>query len=483
MSPSNIGGINIDNYLTIEALEDGLTAKLSSNVCEYCIDGDGVWKPLPVFAETESIKSGQTLSFRANSVVNSSIGIGTFTISKKCNLLGNCMSMLFGDNAESNFSLSGKNYAFRKLFYNGSTIIEVSENFLHATNLAVGCYAYMFQGCTSLTTAPKLPATTLSNNCYRYMFSGCTVLTKLPELPATILADSCYYYMFENCRATLTAPQLPATSLSPSCYFAMFKDCRNLSEAPELPAKNLSSSCYQGMFQTCTSLIEAPELPATNLANNCYLGMFGYCTKLRIAPELPSENIRSQCYYSMFQYCTSLEVAPVLPAEHLYSSCYNYMFRGCEKLNYIKAMCLTSLGSGISEGWLEGVSSTGTFVKNKDATWDVTGVNGVPEGWTAITDEEVQENTITFYISDEIDEPYKIICKEGMTWSEFVNSVYAQGLDVFSNFELVSYGSYYGIRVYHKLADWTMTLYNDSSFEITTDSTEQIIDGKIYYCH
>lgn len=30
----------IINYLTIEALEDGLTAKLSTNACEYCIDGD-----------------------------------------------------------------------------------------------------------------------------------------------------------------------------------------------------------------------------------------------------------------------------------------------------------------------------------------------------------------------------------------------------------------------------------------------------------
>ena len=31
----------IDNYLTIEALEDGLFASLSFNACEYCIDSDG----------------------------------------------------------------------------------------------------------------------------------------------------------------------------------------------------------------------------------------------------------------------------------------------------------------------------------------------------------------------------------------------------------------------------------------------------------
>ena len=35
------------------------------------------------------------------------------------------------------------------------------------------CYSSMFQGCTSLTSAPSLPATTLAGSCYRYMFSGC----------------------------------------------------------------------------------------------------------------------------------------------------------------------------------------------------------------------------------------------------------------------------------------------------------------------
>lgn len=34
-------GIGMNNYLTIEALEDGLTVSLSTNACEYCVDGDG----------------------------------------------------------------------------------------------------------------------------------------------------------------------------------------------------------------------------------------------------------------------------------------------------------------------------------------------------------------------------------------------------------------------------------------------------------
>ena len=65
--------------------------------------------------------------------------------------------------------------------------------------MANDCYAYMFYGCTSLTTAPELPATTLTNYCYDSMFRGCNRLTTAPELPATTLASSCYRYMFYGC--------------------------------------------------------------------------------------------------------------------------------------------------------------------------------------------------------------------------------------------------------------------------------------------
>lgn len=66
-----------------------------------------------------------------------------------------------------------------------------------------GCYSHLFNGCTSLVTAPELPATTLVDNCYHYMFCGCTSLVTLPELPATTLADNCYYAMFYNCTSIM----------------------------------------------------------------------------------------------------------------------------------------------------------------------------------------------------------------------------------------------------------------------------------------
>lgn len=200
---SDEGSIDINNYLTIEALENGLTVSLSRNACEYCVDGDGVWNALAANATTPSINQGQIISFRGNLTPNSN-GIGTFTISKKCNLKGNCMSMLFGDNAENNFSLSGKNYAFHQLFRNCTNIIEVSPNFLPATTLAENCYEYMFSSCKSLIKAPELPATKLSYYCYYYMFYNCSKLNYIKAMFTTILSESCTWCWVSGVSSTGT---------------------------------------------------------------------------------------------------------------------------------------------------------------------------------------------------------------------------------------------------------------------------------------
>ena len=196
---------------------------------------------------------------------------------------------------------------------------------------AYGCYE-LFRGCASLTVAPELPSTNLSSYCYKSMFSGCKSLTTAPELPATTLASYCYQYMFFECELLETAPSLPSTKLSQACYFGMFGKCSSLTVAPELPATTLVSNCYQNMFIDCASLTTAPALPATTLVNSCYYGMFTRCVHL----------------------------------------------------SYIKAM-FTTTPSGETGNWVNGVASTGTFVKNAAATWDVTGKNGIPSNWTVET--------------------------------------------------------------------------------------------------
>ena len=418
------------------------------------------------------------LSFRGNLTPTSSKGVGRFVINKSCDLTGNCNSLLFGDDAKTNNSLSGKDYAFYELFYNCTTIRNVSSNFLPATTLVDRCYQYMFQRCTSLTTAPTLPATTLAKSCYYFMFQGCTSLTTSPELPATTLVSYCYYHMFsgtnvlpdcsninfssstvvasgglqglfagtkvtdsdlrnilpinsngkyylpcttlasncyqsmfQNCTSLATAPELPTKTLKSQCYQDMFNNCTSLTTAPELPATTLAQSCYTQMFYGCKSLTTAPTLPATTLANYCYSQMFFNCTSLTTAPtlpaktlkiscyrqmfygcsslttapELPATTLTTSCYDGMFNSCSKLTTAPQLPATTLVDSCYNYMFYNCSKLNYIKAMFTTTPSTSYTNSWVSGVASSGTFVKNKNATWDVTGTYGIPSRWTVQT--------------------------------------------------------------------------------------------------
>ena len=486
-------------FVYIDALEDGLTIGYT-NTLKYQIRGESQWRVLE--GKTVPINTGERIYVQGQWLdgYSGSTGVGTFTFNKKCKVGGNSYSLV------NVFNNSLNSYQFSKLFYNCTTLVEVSSNFLPATTLATNCYSnmfqnctsltqapelpatrladfcyscmfqdctslveapvlpattlatncyrYMFYGCTSLVNAPKLPATTLANQCYQYMFQGCISLVQAPELPATILADYCYREMFYGCTSLVNAPVLPATTLANSCYYSMFLNCTSLVNAPELPATTLTNQCYQGMFQNCTSLTQAPELPATTLvygcysnmfqnckalvnapilpaitlntycyermldgctsltqapvlpattlANQCYYQMFAGCTSLIQAPALPATTLATNCYYQMFAGCTSLIQAPELPATTLVSGCYQKMFQNCSKLNYIYAKFTTTPNSSYTSNWVSGVASTGTFVKNYEATWDITGTHGVPSGWIVEKDITIQSCTQLSIIADDV---------------------------------------------------------------------------------
>lgn len=149
---------------------------------------------------------------------------GTFSQSTaEFDVEGNIMSLIYGDDYQNKYTLNISS-AFFSLFSTLHTneyfakVINAKNLVLPATTLAQNCYQFMFNGCTTLTTAPELPATTLANYCYAYMFQGCTALTTVPQLPATTLAYGCYSTMFGGCTALTQAPQLPATELAQSCY-------------------------------------------------------------------------------------------------------------------------------------------------------------------------------------------------------------------------------------------------------------------------
>ena len=238
------------DYMTIEPLEDGLTISLYSYDLEYN-KGDG-WNTL-TRKSVLTLNRGELCSFRAKL----SGPVGEFQIQKSFNLKGNCLSLIFGDEAAQNINSRLPDGVFSYLF-SGADVVEVDKHFLPSMSLSSRCYTGMFSHCDLLTVAPELPATQVKYDCYSYMFQGAVRLSSAPRLPATILTDLCYYCMFIRCN-TLNHIEMMATDIS---------------------------------------------------AENCLLK------------------------------------------------------------------------------WVSGVSATGTFIKNPEATWDVVGVDGVPEGWTVKFDGE-----------------------------------------------------------------------------------------------
>ena len=166
------------------------------------------------------------------------------------------MSIINGDEFRTMTEMP-ENTRFTNLFSYDEMLLDASNLILPATKLTNYCYQYMFQDCTSLTSAPELPATTLANYCYSNMFDGCTSLTEAPKLPATKLADGCYSSMFEGCTSLTTAPPKLLALPLPIYYDThkyMFSQCTSLTKSPII--YGVSNSQMQGMFNRCSSLNE-----------------------------------------------------------------------------------------------------------------------------------------------------------------------------------------------------------------------------------
>lgn len=389
---SSFGTAKKKNYSTVSFYS---TFSFSNNVPTSC---DGDIRTLVDYENYRNV-SGSNVRFMRLfencTVLTSAPDLPCTNLEWSCyqNMFSGCTSLVRAPELPAtNLRLSYQTY--REMFKNCISLKTAPD--LPATVLSSECYSSMFEGCTSLEKAPELPAKSLEERCYSSMFKGCTSLTAAPELPATEIDESCCSSMFQDCTSLTDAPSiLPATWLAWNCYAGMFRGCTSLTKVPELPAKNLSEHCYEQMFSGCTSLAKAPALPATELYLDCYLGMFSDCTSLTSTPELPAMTLASACYGSMFRNCTSLvsapklpatelstacygymfsgctslKTAPDLPATTLAANCYNYMFQGCKALNYIKMMATDISANCCLYYWVEGVSKTGTFVKNRKATW------------------------------------------------------------------------------------------------------------------
>ena len=408
-------------YITIESLVDNNRISLEGNwneygnnygagTIQYCINDNQYWTTYNLISmsyDKESyvciLNEGDRIKLKnVQFVVPWSSSDSEYSVklyircSKYYNVYGNIMSLYDAhiNNEQStityyvgnNLSTLSNSERFSNMF--AGTVVSAKNLILPATTLSPYCYAGMFSG-GSLLDVPELPATTLAKGCYSNMFYGCTSLPSIPNdlLPATTLTEYCYASMFARCSSLVSIPSglLPATTLAYSCYLDMF---------------NMMSgnNYYYDLQPTALTTVPSDLLPATTLTDNCYMRMFAGCTSLTTAPDLPATLLKEQCYASMFMACTSLTTAPDLPATGFSQAQrrpYSHMFEYCTSLNYIKAMFEYTTTNNLygypwTEGWVNLVSSTGTFVRNVNADMNRIDFNdsGIPAGWTVQTASE-----------------------------------------------------------------------------------------------
>lgn len=278
-----------DKYLTVRILEDGELGFgfVKCPSLDYSFNGGNTWDgTLTNDNNTIIVTNGQEISFKKGNITsndNSASGplraviptnYGNFFSNCQFEVFGNAMSIIDSENFANTNTIHGE---LKSLFSNCTKLVNAENLILPVRELGDDCYSDMFNGCTSLTTPPKLPAMTLANRCYYNMFNGCTSLTTAPELPATLTKPECYASMFDGCTSLETAPVLPATSLSGSnaysCYHSMFKGCTKLKYVKCLAVDTSGTGC---IYLWLDNVAENGTFVCAPNTSNMWSGSDGY---------------------------------------------------------------------------------------------------------------------------------------------------------------------------------------------------------------
>lgn len=211
------------DYLTFEALEDSIftftmQSKLTTEAVpsiSYSLNNGSTWTTVEnkddeeIIATTPTISAGNVVLWKSESTqftVNPdpfssrNMGSGIFNSTGNFNAKGNIMSLIYGNDFKdkiifkTRISTGDSAGPFSTIFKNCTKIISAENLILPVTTLVDSCYSQMFDGCTSLTTAPTLPAITLSTQCYNYMFKNCSSLNYIKAMFTQTPNDSTQYF-------------------------------------------------------------------------------------------------------------------------------------------------------------------------------------------------------------------------------------------------------------------------------------------------
>lgn len=192
--------------------------------------------------------------------------------------------------------------------------------------------------------------------------------------------------LFKKCTTIISASKLSLpTTLASRTLYGLFEGCSGLINSPAHPASELAGYCYSAMYEDCSSLVNVAKLPAIKGKSGCYQSMFNGCSSLTTSPEMALESMDFGCCLRMYEDCSNLR-SVVISSKKLANLSCKWMFQGCSSLSRITLLATEIPDADTLTSWVNGVSSTGTFVKAAGVEIP-TGTSGIPEGWTV---EEVQ---------------------------------------------------------------------------------------------
>lgn len=125
-------------------------------------------------------------------------------------------------------------------------------------------FAYMFNGCSDLTSITKLDTSKGTN--FQGMFYECYNIAYIPELDTS--SGTNFREMFSNCMYHLEV--IPELDTSNGTNFSdMFYRCRQIKTVQELDTSN--GTKFRGMFSNCEKLTTIPRLDVSKGTDLTYL--------------------------------------------------------------------------------------------------------------------------------------------------------------------------------------------------------------------
>ena len=233
------------------------------------------------------------------------------------------------------------------------SIFTATGDFEVSGNIMSLLYGNLFEGVTSLPIG--------SEYTFAGLFYNNNKLLSIADLslPATALVKGCYASTFYGCsNMTGMLSSLPATSYPMAACYMMFRLCSKIDAVPSLKFVSGNGGYqFQYMFDRCTSLVDASAIVLSG--SDTY------------------------SFSAMFTWCSALAVTPVMSLSTLKTGCFNITFQGCTNLKYVKCLATDIAATNCLYNWLNGVSSTGTFIQAEGVEWP-RGASGIPTGWVDI---------------------------------------------------------------------------------------------------